>query len=221
MLLNDDEEAQRQYDSSTRFRPDLPEGWMGLCHLKLVERDFDGARRLFQERAAEYKEFHTTKPFQAQIEFFARNFSEAERLYAELRQGSGHEIGADQYGALSSASALARMKMIMGDFRSANRLLEECVARDQAELAKSPRNPEVLYRLAADEAIRANTVAALTYLQASIAAGWLDYRSAQLDPRFDAVAATPEFQKILSDLSSHVRSLRQQFSSTASAQSKS
>ena len=210
MLLTDDEQARRQYDTSSRFRPDLPEGWIGLCHLKLIERDFDGARRLLKERASEYKDFHTTKPLQAQIEFFARNFPEAERLFAEIRQSAPHEIGTDQYGAMSCTSALARLKMVTGDFPSANRLLDECIAKDQAELAKSPRNPEVLYRLAADEAIRANTAAALTYLQASITAGWIDYRSTRLDPRFDALSEVPEFQNILTALAARVASMKQQ-----------
>jgi tetratricopeptide (TPR) repeat protein len=216
MLLTDDEQAKKQYEISANFRPDLPEGWIGLCHLKLLNRDFDGARALFNEHASEYKDFHTTKPFQAQIEFLARNFPEAERIYGELHQVDPNNVGADQYGALTNASALAKLKMIKGDISSANRLLEECIASDQARLAKSPRHPEVLYRLAAEEATRGNTVASLTYLQASITAGWRDYRSARLDPRFDAVASTPEFQKILTALAAHVASLNEQLTSALS-----
>ena len=210
MLLGDDEHARRRYETSANFRPDLPEGWLGLCHLKLLHGDFNAARKLFNEHAAEYKDFHTTKPFQAQIEFFARNFPEAERLYSEIREANANNLATGQYGAISCNSALARLKMLNGDFRSANGLLQECIAKDEAELAKSPRNPEVLYRLAAEEATRGNAVASLTYLQASITAGWVDYRSPQLDPRFDAVANAPEFQKIIASLTAHVASLKQQ-----------
>jgi hypothetical protein len=170
---------------------------------------------LFNERAREYKDFHTTKPFQAQIEFFARNFAEAERLYGELHEANANDVAADQYGAITNASALARLKIINGDLRSANQLLTECIASDQAKLAKSPRHPEILYRLAAEEATRGNTVTSLTYLQASITAGWLDYRSTRLDPRFDALAETPEFQKILSALAARVASLREQLPASA------
>ncbi len=210
MLLADDERARQLYENSANFRPDLPEGWTGLCHLKVLNGDFDGARNLFKEHATEFKDFHTTKPFQAQIEFFARNFLEAERLYDEIRQTFSHDVGADQYGAISSASALARLMIIRGDFTSAHQLIEKSIADDKAALAKSPRNPEILYRLAAEEAIRGDKVASLTYLQASITAGWLDYRSARLDPRFDAIAATPEFKKSVSEMAAHVALLKQQ-----------
>ncbi len=220
MLLADDEHARQQYEKSMNFRPDLPEGWTGLCHLRLVNGDFNGARTLFNARAAEYKDFHTTKPFQAQIEFFARNFPEAERLYDEVRQSPSHEVGADQYGAISSASALARLKMIRGDLTSAKQLIEKSIADDQAALTKSPQNPEILYRLAAEEAIRGNKAASLTYLQASITAGWLDYRSTRLDPRFDGVAGTPEFQKILTNLAARVASMKEQLASTLSLEKK-
>ena len=146
----------------------------------------------------------------AQIEFFARNFREAERLYSEIHHSDPHGAGEQQYGAISSASALARLKIATGDLQAANQLLNECFTIDQAELVKAPRNPEVLYRLAADEAIRGNAISALTDLQASIAAGWIDYRSPRLDPRFDRIAGTPEFQKILSELAAHVATLTRQ-----------
>ena len=86
-------------------------------------------------------------------------------------------------------------------------LLEKCIANDQSELMNSPRHPEVLYRLAADEAIKGDAVSALAYLRESVAAGFIDYRSMQMDPRFDAVA-TAEFQGIVSKLAAHVAELR-------------
>lgn len=48
MLLVDDGQARRQYEISANFRPDLPEGWTGLCHLRLLNRDFAGARSWIQ-----------------------------------------------------------------------------------------------------------------------------------------------------------------------------
>jgi hypothetical protein len=156
----------------------------------------------------EYAAFHTTKSFQAHLEFFARNYPEAERLYYEVLQADPLGVGAQQYGAISSMAALARLKMIGGDVTGADQLLKQGLIQDQAELAKSPRHPEVLYRLAADEAIQQNKEAALMHLKASIAAGFLDYRSAQMDPRFDSLAENPEFKRLLSELAAHVARLK-------------
>jgi tetratricopeptide (TPR) repeat protein len=210
MLLDDREKAQEAYNAAQNFHPDLPDGWLGLCHLKLLDGNYDDARSLFRQRSAEYSQYHTAKPLLAQIEFFARNFREAETVYSEIHHSDPHGVGEQQYGVVSSASALARLKIATGDLQAANQLLKECFTIDQAALVKAPRSPEVLYRLAADEAIRGNVISALTYLQASIAAGWIDYRSPRLDPRFDRIASTPEFQKILSELAAHVATLTRQ-----------
>ena len=47
-------------------------------------------------------------------------------------------------------------------------------------------------------------------LRTAIDAGWIDYRSTRLDPRFDTVSAIPEFQTILSELAAHVARLGRQ-----------
>jgi serine/threonine protein kinase/tetratricopeptide (TPR) repeat protein len=208
LLLANDDMAIEAYQTSSNFRPELPEGWLGICQLKLLEGDFDQARVLFQKRAAEYSAFHTTKSFQAQLEFFSRNFPQAEQLYSELLRADPHGVEAEQYGSVSSMSALARIKMAAGDEPAALELLEKCSADDQNELMNSPRHPEVLYRLAADEAIKGDTASALAHLRESVAAGFIDYRSMQLDPRFDAVAGTSEFQQITSNLATQVAALR-------------
>jgi serine/threonine protein kinase/Tfp pilus assembly protein PilF len=210
MLLGQSDAAREAYTRCQNFHPELPDGWLGLCHLELLDRKFDAARVLFNRHAAEYRDFHTTKPLLAQIEFFARNFNEAERLYREIRASDPLGVGAQQYGAVSSASALARLRMAAGDRGPAEQLLQECRTNDLSQLAKAPRNPEVLYRLAADEAIGGNAPIALTYLQASISAGWIDYRSASLDPRFDTISGTHEFRTILSELAAHVATLNRQ-----------
>ena len=206
-LLGRDDEATKAYELSTRLRPDLPDGWLGLCHLSLLRGNFQECRLLFEKHAKEYEPFHTTKPFRAELEFFARDFHTAARLYTELKQSDPNGVGSEQYGAISSGSALARIKGVGRDLKSGNQFVTECITRDQSELDRSPNNPEVLYRLAADESIRGNTASALTYLKASIAAGWIDYRSARLDPRFDAIAGTHEFRDIISELAAHVATL--------------
>ena len=141
--------------------------------------------------------------------FFSRNVPEAEHFYSEILRADPHGVSAEQYGAISSMSALARLKMAIGDQQAATELLEKCMATDQAELVRSPRHPEVLYRLAADEAIKGDTASALAYLRESVTAGFIDYRSMRMDPRFDALVASSEFQQITSKLAAQVAELRQ------------
>ena len=95
-----------------------------------------------------------------------------------------------------------------GHHEAAMELLGRCIAIDQRELTNSPKHPEVLYRLAADEAIKGDQISALAYLQKSVASGFTDYRSMRMDPRFDTVAGTAEFQQITSNLAIHVAELR-------------
>ena len=210
MLLTEDDKARQAYETSANFRPDLPEGWLGLCHLKLLRGEVDEARALFQKHAAEYQSFHTAKPFEAQIEFFSRNFPAAKSLYGEIRRADPHGFGAQQYGAVSQASALARLGIAEGDFQFAKQLADEAFKNDEAQVSRSPRYAEALYRLAADQAIKKNTNAAIQSLRASVDAGWLDYRSLRLDPRFDFVSSDSRFQQILNDLMKSVADLKRQ-----------
>lgn len=98
--------------------------------------------------------------------------------------------------------------MAAGDNKAATELLEKSISDDRAELRKAPRHPEVLYRLAAAEAMKGDAGSALGHLRESIAAGYIDYRSLLMDPRFDSVADTSEFRQITSSLATHVAELR-------------
>jgi tetratricopeptide (TPR) repeat protein len=209
-LLGADTKAQESFATAARFRPDLPEGWLGLCNLKLIQGDLVGSKTLYQERALEYEQFHAAKQMEAEIEFFSRDFAHAEKLYTELQQRDADGDGTQQYGIISYKSALARLKRDSVS-QSAATLLKECLATDTAALAESPRHPEVLYRLAATEAIAMDTQSALRHLQAAIDAGWSDYRSPRLDPRFDSLARYPGFQSALDDLAARMAELRKHF----------
>ena len=47
-------------------------------------------------------------------------------------------------------------------------------------------------------------------LDAAIKAGWVDYRSMMLDPRFDTLRKTPAFQATLKQLTTKVEKMRRQ-----------
>src|SRR5207237_6100234 len=98
------------------------------------------------------------------------------------------------------------------DVKNAKKLINSCIASDlkQLQQSQSSDSAEVLYRLAADQAVAQNAAAAIKYLKESIATGWLDYRSPKLDPRFDFIATNSQFKKLLDDLATRVADHRRQ-----------
>src|SRR5207302_402335 len=52
--LGEDDRAERAYRQVSELRPELPEGWIGSCHLKVIEGNFAAARALYSENHARY-----------------------------------------------------------------------------------------------------------------------------------------------------------------------
>ena len=212
-LLMDDEKAEAAYRRAMDLRPEEPEGGVGLCYLRLVQGDVSNARKLYEENQARSKTyegiFYDNPPGEmlARIELLARNYRVAERLYSELAKTNS--AGTTSYGGMSYASALGRARQALGDDSGGRSVLENCLAQE-LDLSPSSKNPAGLYRVAAIEASLGKTDAALKDLEAAVAAGWIDYRSLRLDPRFDAVARDSRFHKIISVLEAKVSELRRQ-----------
>lgn len=209
-----DAQAEQAYDSATQFRPDIAEGRVGRCRLKLLNREVELARGISISALSAYSTSPAAKRMRAMVEFFARDFPAAEALYEALAKEDpegGSRSGF--YGAVDYNSALARLYRERGDLTRSAALLEKSLRSAQTRLAKAPENAEAFYCLAAVGAIRGDAGACVAYLEASVRAGWIDYRSLQLDPRFDAVSGTPEFKNVISRLIAQVSELKQQFPS--------
>jgi hypothetical protein len=73
-------------------------------------------------------------------------------------------------------------------------------------------DPATCYRIAAIEASLGHVNIALRYLEAAITAGWLDYRSLQLDPRFDGISQDRRFRDFISKVKTRVIELKGQAS---------
>lgn len=221
--LVDDEQAQRIYDHVSQLRADLPEGWLGKCRLRLLERDFAGARQLYLANRDRYKDFGYTREIVAQTEFFARNFPAAEKAYREL-EATDPNGGRTFFGAISHSSAFGRLRQLTGHPEEGRPILQESLARERQELELAPNHPEILYCMAAIESSLGEIDSALDHLQAAIDAGWVDYRSTELDPRFDGVADTPRFHQLLDDVRAKLRASKKripplELSSTAKDES--
>jgi tetratricopeptide (TPR) repeat protein len=204
--LADDEKAFRAYDRATELQPASSQGALGRARLHLLRGEFEAARQICSSRLLN-SELNEMSQMAAQIEFFARNYAAAEKLYSKLAKGD-EQGGGSFYAAVSYQSALGRIKQTLGSTEVATRLLQESLAKESAILNRQPGNPEAAYRVAAVEASLNLTEPALKHLHQAIDLGWLDYRSLQKDPRFDSLRANPEFDTLIDGLSAKVAELR-------------
>ena len=98
--LTDDENAAAVYRRVWTLLPEQPEGWMGICRLALLQKDFGTARKISSENWQRYRDFVFSEEMAAQVEFFSRNFPEGEKLYQELAAKDPNG-GGEFYGAVS------------------------------------------------------------------------------------------------------------------------
>lgn len=212
--MGDDERAESAYRRALALRPELSDGWIGLCRLRLLQGNAGEARRFWNEKGDRLRTSNDSdrKPelMAAQLEFYTRNYAEAERLYRALAE-KDMRAGEDFYGAVGCGSALGRLRQLLGDEAGGRRLLEECLAREIARPAVS-QNPAALYEIAAIESSLGKHDLTLEHLEAATAAGWIDFRSLRLDPRFDSVAQDPRFKSLSSSVSRSVAEMRRQAS---------
>jgi tetratricopeptide (TPR) repeat protein len=205
--LGDDEKAVQAYSRALELQPASPQGGVGLCHLRLLQGDFEGARELCRNSRWRQSDLDETKQIAAQVEFFARRFDVAEKLYTDLlkRDVNG---GGSFYGAVSYQSAFGRARQAMGDNTGGKAILEHCLETETTAVKRTPTNPEVLYCLAAVESSLGMSARSIDHLHQAVSSGWIDYRSLGMDPRFDAVRQDSEVKRILKNLALKVADMR-------------
>ncbi|HVF72867.1 MAG TPA: protein kinase [Chthoniobacterales bacterium] len=207
--LADDDAAAAAYTRAAYLFPEHADGWIGLCRLALLLKDFSKAQQIASENWTKYRDHIIGAQMAAQVLFFSRNFADAEKLYQELAAKDPNG-GGSFYGAISYRSAIGRLRLAAHDDKNGTRMLEEALQREAETLSSAPEHPEVLYRIAAIESSLGRIEPALEHLQAAIRAGWIDYRSLKLDPRFDRIRDGDTFKNILTWLSIKVAELRRQ-----------
>jgi serine/threonine protein kinase/tetratricopeptide (TPR) repeat protein len=214
-----DDLAHDEFESAAMYQPDQPEGWIGLCQLKLLSGDIEAARAICRAELPKYSASPAASQMEALVEFFARDYKQAEQLYRQLATVDSAGGGRAGFpGAVDYGSALARLSKERGDTNRAGVLAEVRINSEKTHLATTPDDAESLYRLAAVEAVLDRTDEALRDLRLAAGAGWLDYRSTQLDPRFDSVSETPAFREIVSRLIARQAQLRRERISNQSAE---
>jgi tetratricopeptide (TPR) repeat protein/tRNA A-37 threonylcarbamoyl transferase component Bud32 len=204
--LADDTRAEAPFYTAATFRPDLSGATVGLGRLALLHGEFESARQQCQDAQRRFQNDWELQLLAAEIEFYARDFDVAEKLYRDLmaKERTGETTFA---GAIRFLSAVGFMRRSAGDESEGRIFLEEARACDLKGVAVAPDNPWFLYSLAADCAALEEADSALHQLENAIAAGWIDYRSLSLDPRFDSVRETARFKKIFLHLTDKVKQM--------------
>jgi tetratricopeptide (TPR) repeat protein len=201
-----DERAMLAYQRAEELQPGASRSQVGIAHLRLLQGDFGAARQENRE-TRDSDELGDGTRMAAQIEFFARVFGSAAKLYSELslREPKG---GGSFYGAVDYQGALGRSLQELGRTDEAREILMRCLQAEGSMVERQPDNPEALYRLAAIESSLGLTDSSIQHLLSATQRGWTDYRSLQMDPRFDALRKDPQFDRIISELSVKVAEKR-------------
>jgi tetratricopeptide (TPR) repeat protein/tRNA A-37 threonylcarbamoyl transferase component Bud32 len=205
--LGNDEAAFAVYERAVELQPGSLRGSVGKAHLHLLRGEFDLAREICFNQIRNQNELGYMLQVAAQIEFFDRKFSAAQELYEKLAKSDSYG-GGSFYGAITYQSALGRIKQELNDPTGGAALLRDSLERETANLNRQPSNPEAAYRVAAVEASLNLSEAAFRHLNQAVNLGWLDYRSLQRDPRFDALRDNPELSTLIDGLSAKVAELR-------------
>jgi tetratricopeptide (TPR) repeat protein len=210
MDLVDYDKAEQAYKIASVFRPDLPSAALGFARLALFRGDCENARNQCEAARIKYKDNSQPLIMAALVEFFSRHFVAAEKLYREAL--ASNRLGrVDFVGSVRFLSALGFIETLStAHTKEARAFLEEARALDEKELTQAPGNPQRLYSLAATDSALGNDESALAVLSKAIAAGWIDYRSMELDPRFDSIRDTQAFKDILARLTNKVAEMRRQ-----------
>jgi tetratricopeptide (TPR) repeat protein/predicted Ser/Thr protein kinase len=204
--LGDAQRAEQLFQQHFAVHPERPEGWMGLCWMRLLNGQVEEARAIYQQQWKSYADFTYAAQMAAAVEFLGRNFAEAERMYTDL--WSRDPAGGGSFCTLSYVSTLARLKM-EHDPAAGTELLERARSTEIALLENGDENPETVYRLAAIEATLGEKERALQYLARAVEEGSSDYRILTLDPRFDSIRALPAFRTLSANMKERVAQMRE------------
>ena len=205
--LGEVDEAAAAYSRAITFRPDLPGGDIGLARLALFRHDFAQARARCEATRRKFATDRDALTLAAQIEFYAGDYPKAETLYRQLISDD-RKGGADFDGACRFLAAVGFMRKQAGDEADGISLLREARQYDLEELQIAPDNLRRLYSLAATNAALGEEAPAWDTLNRAIEAGWIDFQSMSLDPRFAALREKPQFRDAISFLRKKVERMR-------------
>src|SRR5205085_8608326 len=131
------------YQKIIAFRPELPDGWMGICRLRMLEKNFTEAQKICDKYLARYPEYGLSNQLVAEVSFFSGNYSKARHLYENLATIEP-DGGAAGYGGVTYATVLATLMQIAGDSISAQSLLSQSLTKELTALGLTANDSDKL-----------------------------------------------------------------------------
>jgi tetratricopeptide (TPR) repeat protein len=205
--LSEDGAAEEAFLEYTKFYPDRPEGYVGLARLFMVQGDFEKARRKCREAISMCPQDVSPARALADIEFFGRNFDQAQKLLVNLIE-SGRIKDSLGDSPISERAKLGFLQLQSGKISEGKRLLENDVNNETQSLAEGPHERQKLYDLASIYAGLGDRDRTIVTLASAKLNGWIDYRLLNRDPRFDSVRNDIRFQSLVAEMRQHVEELR-------------
>lgn len=206
--LNDPQKAAELYKRGLDLQPDRPEPRIGLCRLDMLQGKPDAARRKAAEILKSFSEDSGALEFAAQASFFTGDFATAKELYSRLL-ASNRTGDVLYYGGVRYLTALGFLGKESGDSsKTVESLLTEAAGLDEDAIRQGPEYAAPIYDLAAVNAIRGQYEQACDLLERAIAAGWTDYPSLLIDPRFSTLRSDARFRKLISGIERKVEEMR-------------
>jgi serine/threonine protein kinase/Tfp pilus assembly protein PilF len=191
-----DEKAQQYFERSLTMDPARMPAWYGLVHLRLLQENFDRARRDCAAALALRPNSAYGLMLSAQLDLFQGNDAEAEAAYQRLLK-INRTGNVTYFGSIRYLSALGFLRLKRGDAAQAEAFLREAAELDERSMNDGPGS---VYDLASIRATQGRAQEAIALLDKAIAAGWIDFRSTLLDPRFKALSGDPAFQTSMGHL---------------------
>ena len=200
--LGMDQEAETCYQRALQISPTWMTSHCGLMHLYLLEGDYARANQEYEVARSIDADSLLPLHLKAQVELFSGHAFEAEGLFRQLlaRMRTGY---VSYYGGMSYLSALGYLCRQAG-----NQIEGDAFLREAAELHVSSEGPAGIYDLAAIRAIEGRKADAFALLRQAVAAGWVDYRSLHLDPRFTTISREVQFAELQEELRRRVETMR-------------
>ena len=176
---------------------DLPEPQFGLIAMQVWRRDYETARAQCAQACLRFPQSRYGSALAGWIELCAGHQSAATDAFKALRAEGSYRWNCKFYGAVNPTSALAYLALKAGLSRESQGLVQAALAEDREILRQFPRNPRVLHDMAATCAVGSDTEQALRLLEEAVSAGWAEFSSTRIDPRFSLVADSPRFQALV------------------------